>query len=72
MAANVLIDAVNLVYYPNLMAAAGQDAVAEAEAVYTKGGYVLAVEGGIPTAFGGNACYAWTYNGYGDHLRMCC
>lgn len=62
-AANVLIDAVNLVYHPNLMAAAGEDAVAEAEAVYTKGGYVLAVEGGIPTAFGGNACYAWTYNG---------
>jgi hydrogenase small subunit len=62
-AANVLIDAVNLVYHPNLMAAAGAEAVAEAEAAYTKGGYVLAVEGGIPTAFGGNACYAWTYNG---------
>lgn len=62
-AANVLIDAINLVYHPNLMAAAGQDAVAEAEAAYTKGGYVLAVEGGIPTAFAGNACYAWTYNG---------
>jgi hydrogenase small subunit len=28
-AANVLIDSVNLVYHPNLMAAAGQDAVAE-------------------------------------------
>ena len=62
-AANVLIDAINLVYHPNLMAAAGQDAVAQAEAAYSKGGYVLAVEGGIPTAFGGKACYAWTYNG---------
>jgi hydrogenase small subunit len=61
-AANVLIDAINLVYHPNLMAAAGQDAVAQAEAAYAKGGYVLAVEGGIPTAFGGNACYAWTYD----------
>ena len=62
-AANVLIDAVNLVYHPNLMAAAGDDAVAEAEAAYNKGGYILAVEGGVPTAFGGAACWAWTYNG---------
>jgi hydrogenase small subunit len=62
-AANVLIDAVNLVYHPTLMASAGQDAVAEAEAVYRKGGYVLAVEGGVPTAFNGSACWAWTYNG---------
>ncbi len=61
-AANVLVDAINLVYHPNLMALAGQDAVAQAEAAYNKGGYLLAVEGGIPTAFGGRACYAWTYN----------
>ena len=61
-AANVLVDAINLVYHPNLMALAGQDAVAQAEAAYQKGGYLLAVEGGIPTAFGGRACYAWTYN----------
>ncbi|MBI4763851.1 MAG: twin-arginine translocation signal domain-containing protein [Deltaproteobacteria bacterium] len=52
-AANVLIDAVNLVYHPTLMASAGQEAVAEAEAVYKMGGYVLAVEGGVPTAFNG-------------------
>ena len=45
------------------MASAGQEAVAEAEAVYQKGGYVLAVEGGVPTAFNGSACWAWTYNG---------
>lgn len=61
-AANVLVDAINLVYHPNLMSLAGQDAVAQAEAAYQKGGYLLAVEGGIPTAFGGRACYAWTYN----------
>ncbi len=61
-AANVLVEAINLVYHPNLMALAGQDAVAQAEAAYNKGGYLLAVEGGIPTAFGGRACYAWTYN----------
>ena len=28
------------------------------------GGYVLAVEGGIPTAFDGNACWAWRENGH--------
>jgi hydrogenase small subunit len=62
-AADVLINTINLVYHPNLMAAAGQDAVSSAKAAYDKGGYVLAVEGGVPTAFGGCACWAWTYNG---------
>lgn len=61
-AAEVLIKSINLIYHPNLMALAGQDAVAQAEAAYQQGGYLLAVEGGIPTAFGGRACYAWTYN----------
>jgi hydrogenase small subunit len=62
-APSVLIDAINLVYHPTLMALPGQDAVAQAEAAYNKGGYILAVEGGVPTAFGGSACWAWTYNG---------
>jgi hydrogenase small subunit len=61
-AASVLVDSINLVYHPNLMAAAGQEAVAAAEAAYAKGGYVLAVEGGVPTAMGGAPCFAWTYN----------
>jgi hydrogenase small subunit len=59
----VLINTINLAYHPNLMAAAGQTAAAAAEAAYNKGGYVLAVEGGVPTAFGGRTCWAWTYNG---------
>jgi hydrogenase small subunit len=59
-AADVLINSVNLMYHPNLMALAGEDAVDQAEAAYNKGGYVLAVEGGIPTAFGGNTCWAWS------------
>jgi hydrogenase small subunit len=62
-AANVLTDSINLVYHPNLMTVAGQDAAAVAKAAYDQGGYVLAVEGGVPTAFGGRACWAWTYNG---------
>jgi hydrogenase small subunit len=34
-----------------------------AEDAYGAGGYVLAVEGGVPTKFAGNTCWAWTYNG---------
>jgi hydrogenase small subunit len=61
-ASDVLINSINLVYHPTLMASAGQDAVAQVESTYTEGGYILAVEGGIPTSFGGHACAAWTYN----------
>ena len=61
-AADVLINSINLVYHPTLMALAGQSAVEQAESAYNKGGYILAVEGGIPTAFSGHACDAWTYN----------
>jgi hydrogenase small subunit len=61
-AGDVLIDAINLTYHPNLMSLAGDSAVARIEQAYTEGGYILAVEGGIPTAFDGNACWAWTYN----------
>ncbi len=62
-AADVLINNINLVYHPTLMALAGQSAVDQAEAAYNEGGYILAVEGGVPTAFKGYACAAWTYNG---------
>jgi len=56
----VLIDVINLAYHPNLMGAAGATAVGAAMQAYNTGGYVLVVEGGVPTAFGGNACWAWT------------
>ncbi len=62
-AADVLINSINLTYHPNLMALAGQSAAQVAEQAYNAGGYILAVEGGVPTAFGGEACWAWTYNG---------
>lgn len=62
-AGDVLIQTVNLAYHPNLMAAAGESAVDVAHAVAAKGGYILAVEGGIPTAFGGAACWAWSEGG---------
>ncbi len=62
-AADILINSINLAYHPNLMALAGQSAAQVAEQAYNAGGYILAVEGGVPTAFGGEACWAWTYNG---------
>jgi len=62
-AADVLIDVINLRYHPNLMAAAGESAAQVALEVMQAGNYILAVEGGVPTAFGGNACLAWSVGG---------
>ena len=62
-AADVLINSINLVYHPNLMAVAGESAVLQAQKAYTAGNYILAVEGGVPTRFGGSACWAWSVNG---------
>ncbi len=62
-AADVLIQTINLAYHPNLMAVAGDTAAAQLESVRSAGGYVLAVEGGVATAFGGAACWAYSRNG---------
>ena len=60
--ADLLVHTIDLVYHPTLMAAAGDLAVQtlrKAEA----GTFVLAVEGGIPTQYGGRTCTLWTQNG---------
>ncbi len=62
-AADVLINLINLKYHPNLMAAAGESAAAVALDTARAGGHILAVEGGVPTAFGGNTCWAWSVGG---------
>lgn len=62
-AADLLISTVNLAYHPNLMGAAGNLAVQTALRVEQSGTFVLAVEGGVPTAFGGRCCYVWNENG---------
>jgi len=62
-AADVLIDSINLIYHPTLMATAGQSAVDIAKQARTAGGYILAIEGGVPTKFAGNTCRAWNDNG---------
>lgn len=59
----VLTGAIDLVFHPTIMALAGDPAVAVLERVYREGGFVLVLEGGVPTAFDGNACIAYTFNG---------
>ena len=60
--ADLLINTIDLAFHPNLMGAAGDLAVAELRSA-TEGGFVLAVDGGIPTAFGGRTCMLWTEDG---------
>jgi NiFe hydrogenase small subunit HydA len=55
-AADVLITHVNLAYHTVVMSSAAQTAVTMANQAKRKGGYVLVLEGGVPTAFNGRAC----------------
>jgi NiFe hydrogenase small subunit HydA len=59
-AKDVLIKSINLADYPNLTAPAGKSAPAQIEAAYAKGGYVLAIAGGVPANFGWSARWAWS------------
>jgi hydrogenase small subunit len=62
-AAELLTDSVNLIYHNNLSSYCGEPGVAAMRHQYERGNYVLVVEGGIPTAFGGHACIAYRYAG---------
>jgi NiFe hydrogenase small subunit HydA len=57
---DLLLNTIDLDFHPTLMAAAGNLAVAAAERAYRRGGYVLVVEGSIPTAAGGDYCQLWS------------
>ena len=59
----VLTDAVNMVYHPTLMALAGEGAGAALKQAYDRGNYILVLEGGVPTAFNGNCCIAYSFDG---------
>ncbi len=61
--ADLLLNTIDLRFHPNLMGAAGQLAVDELMDASSQSGYVLAVEGSIPTAFGGHACVVWSDRG---------
>jgi hydrogenase small subunit len=67
-AGEVLIDVVNLAYHPTLMAGVGQKVVTQAQQLKNEGGYILVVEGGVPTAFGGNA--GWAYTDHGQDVTL--
>ncbi|MCX5880601.1 MAG: hydrogenase small subunit, partial [Deltaproteobacteria bacterium] len=60
--ADLLVNTIDLTFHPNLMGAAGDLAV-ETLNQATTGDFILAVDGGIPTAFGGSTCMVWTENG---------
>jgi hydrogenase small subunit len=61
-AADVLTKSINLVYHTNLSAVAGESVYQVIEQAYNKGNFILAVEGGVPTAFGGATCWPWSKN----------
>ncbi|MBW1829973.1 MAG: iron hydrogenase, partial [Deltaproteobacteria bacterium] len=60
--ADLLVNTIDLAFHPNLMGAAGDLAVAQLKSA-ASGSFILAVDGGIPTAFGGRTCMVWTEGG---------
>lgn len=55
----LLIDVLDLKFHPTVMAAAGKMASDAAEAARDAGGYVLVIEGAVPTGEGGEYCELW-------------
>ncbi|MFA6135468.1 MAG: hydrogenase small subunit [Phycisphaerae bacterium] len=55
----LLLNTLDMQYNSTVMAGAGSTAVNAANAAYAKGGYILAVEGAIPTASNGQYCTVW-------------
>ena len=60
---DILVHSINLAYHTVVMSSAGETAVTMIKEAQARGGYVLALEGGVARAFGGRACQVWTYNG---------
>jgi hydrogenase small subunit len=56
---DLLINTLDLQFHPTVMAAAGELAVEAAENARDAGGYVLVVEGSIPTGEQGEYCELW-------------
>lgn len=56
---DLLLNTLDVNYHPTVMAAAGSTAMNAAYDARNKGGYVLIVEGAIPTASSGRYCYLW-------------
>ncbi len=61
--ADVVANAINLVFHPTLMGSAGETAVSALKQAYNRGNYILVLEGAVPTAFQGHPCVVWSYHG---------
>ncbi len=60
--ADLLFNTIDLAFHPTLMAASGDLAVQQLKDT-AQGSYILAIDGGIPTAFDGNTCILWSDGG---------
>jgi hydrogenase small subunit len=58
-AADLLTKTVSMRFHSTVMAAAGANAVAAAQAALNQKGYILVVEGAIPTGSQANYCFLW-------------
>jgi hydrogenase small subunit len=61
--ADVVANAINLVFHPTIMGAAGETAVSALKQAQAKGNYILVLEGAVPTAFQGHPCVVWNWKG---------
>ena len=61
--ADVVANAINLVFHPTLMGAAGEMAVAALKRTAEKGNFILVLEGAVPTKYQGHPCVVWSYKG---------
>ncbi|MBT8042440.1 MAG: hypothetical protein KJN98_04665 [Pontiella sp.] len=59
----VLTQAINLTHHATVMTFAGESCGAVLEHAVKRGNYILVLEGGVPTAFGGFCCIAYSYKG---------
>ncbi len=55
----LLLQSLDVRFHPNVMAAAGDEAVAAADSARRAGGYVLVIEGAIPFGADGQYCHLW-------------
>jgi len=56
---DLLVNKLDLNYHSTVSAASGALAVANAEAAYSAGNYILVAEGAVPSAAGGGYCLLW-------------
>lgn len=59
---DVVANAINLVFHPTIMGAAGETAVAALKKA-AAGSFVLVLEGAVATKFQGHPCVVWSYKG---------